>query len=445
MLDAMVPQWIIEKKRDGGALSGAEIRETVEAYTRGDLPDYQMAALAMAIFFKGMTFEEVTALTDAMLHSGEIIDTSAIALPKADKHSTGGIGDKVSLVLAPLVAACDVAVPMLSGRGLGITGGTLDKLESIPGYRTDLTTREFLKVLGACGCVITGQTPDLAPADRKLYALRDVTGTVPSIPLISASIMSKKLAEGTDALVLDVKWGQGAFMRTEAQARELARTMVEIGARMGKGMAAVLTDMNQPLGRTAGNALEVVETLEALAGRGPQDLMEVTLELGAHMLTLTGAAPDHAAALTRLRERLASGAAWERWLKMVELQGGDPRALEHPERLPQAAITAPFDAPRDGTVTTVDAERIGRAVLVLGAGRVRVEDRVDPAVGISGLVKIGEQVTRGQPLLTLHANRDDRLAEARALLDQAIAIADGPASPRPLIGERIYPHDSATA
>jgi len=435
----MVPQWVIEKKRDGQALSPDEIRAFITAYTREEIPDYQMAALAMAIFFRGMTFDEVAVLTDTMMRSGELVDTTSIPQPKADKHSTGGIGDKVSLILAPLAACCGVAVPMLSGRGLGITGGTLDKLEAIPGYRTNLTTSEFLAVIARCGCSITGQTPTLAPADRKLYALRDVTGTVPSIPLISASIMSKKLAEGADALVLDVKWGRGAFMKTLDQARELARTMVEIGARMGRGMTALLTDMNQPLGRTAGNALEVLETIDTLQGRGPADLVDITLECTAHMLTLTKQAPDHAHAMATVRRELDSGRAWQRFLQMVELQGGDPRALEHPERLPSADIRRDLPAPHAGVVTMVDADAIGRACVVLGAGRVRVEDRIDPAVGVSALVKIGDTVERGQPLMVMHANRDNKLEEALALANGAVCIGDRPATPLPLIAEIIQP------
>ena len=433
----MVPQWVIEKKRDGQALSESEIRDFIKAYTAGDIPDYQMAALAMAIFFQGMSFDEVTCLTDAMMRSGELIDTSRIALPKADKHSTGGIGDKISLVLAPLAACRGVAVPMISGRGLGITGGTLDKLDSIPGYRADLSGAEFLDVLERCGCAITGQTASLAPADRKLYALRDVTGTVPSIPLISASIMSKKLAEGTDALVLDVKWGKGAFMKELDQARELARTMVEIGARMGKGMTALLTDMNQPLGRTAGNALEVIESIDTLRGNGPADLVELTVELAAQMLLLCDAASNRDAAVASLRKCLDSGEAFEKFKEMVALQGGDVHAIDDPGRLPAASIRHPLEAPRAGTVAAVDAGQLGRAVLVLGAGRVKVEDAVDHAVGASGLVKIGERVEQGQPLCTLHANDGKRLAESLALAEKAFEILDGEVETPALIVEKI--------
>ncbi len=438
----MVPQWIIEKKRDGEALTQEEISDFIAGFTRGDIPDYQMAALAMAIFFQGMTFDEVAALTETMMHSGDVIDTSSIALPTVDKHSTGGIGDKVSLVLAPLVACCDLAVPMISGRGLGITGGTLDKLDSIPGYRTDLETDAFLRVLQQCGCVITGQTASLAPADKQLYALRDVTGTVPSIPLISASIMSKKLAEGTDALVLDVKWGKGAFMKSIDDARELARTMVEIGARMDRGMTAVITDMNQPLGCAAGNALEIVETVEALRGYGPADLLDVTLELSAHMLLLTGRDSDLDSARTALRAQLESGAAFEKFKQMVEAQGGDPSALDDTAKLPGASIQETFKAPEGGVITAVDAEDIGKACLVLGAGRVKVTDDVDLGVGVTDLVKCGDRVDPGQPLVTIHANDRSRLDEAMPHIEAAFSIADKAPPGHTLIVETLNPGES---
>ncbi len=434
----MVPQWIIEKKRDGGSLDDREIRDFIAGYTDGSIPDYQMSALAMAIYFKGMNFDEVTVLTDAMMRSGETLDMSPLGIPTADKHSTGGIGDKVSLILAPIVAACGVGVPMLSGRGLGITGGTLDKLESIPGYRTDLSTDRFMDVLREVGCSIIGQTAELAPADKKFYALRDVTATVPSIPLISASIMSKKLAEGAATLVLDVKWGRGAFMKEQQQAAELARTMVEIGRRMGRRMVAVLTDMNQPLGRTAGNALEVVESIEALQGRGPQDLMEVTELLSAWMIHLSGKAATVAEAAAMVRDALASGRAWDRFVQMVQAHGGDVAALSA-AGLPRARLTIPVAAPRDGTITQVDADGIGRAVLILGAGRQQVTDPVDHAVGLGGLVKIGEQVRAGDPLCILHVNDETPLAEATTLVQQAIEVGTDARTPPALIGETILP------
>jgi len=395
----------------------------------------------MAIFFRGMNPEETAALTDAMMRSGDRVNTSILARSKIDKHSTGGIGDKVSLLLAPLVAACGLAVPMISGRGLGITGGTLDKLESIPGYRTDLSEADFLKVVDACGCSIIGQTSRLAPADRKLYALRDVTGTVPSIPLITASIMSKKLAAGLDGLVLDVKCGRGAFMKTREQARELALSMVRVGRAMQTRMAAMVTAMDQPLGRAVGNTLEIVETAEALQGRGPEDLVRLTLELGAQMLIVGNICRQHTEALARVEAALLSGAAWKTFLEMVRLQGGDVASLSDPTRLPAAGTRHTLPAERAGYVIDVDAEQIGRACLVLGAGRTRTDDTVDPAVGISDLVKIGEHVTAGQPLAILHANEESRLAEALRLLSGAITLGDQPPAPAPLILDTLSEED----
>ena len=431
----MVPQWIIEKKRDGEELTDDEIRWFIDGYGSEEIPDYQMAALAMAVFFQGMTGREVTTLTDGMMRSGDMLDTSCISLPKADKHSTGGVGDKVSLILAPLVACCGVAVPMISGRGLGITGGTLDKLESIPGYRTDLTTEEFLAVVDKCGCSIIGQTARLAPVDRRLYALRDVTATVPSIPLIAASILSKKMAEGIDALVLDVKWGSGAFMKTPDQARELAETMTTIVSGMGKRVAAILTSMSQPLGRTAGNAVEVIETVAALQGRGPADLMEVTMTLSAHMLWLCGKAASPAEAEAQLAEKIQSGAAFEKFVEMVALQGGDVSVLENTARFAAATVRHELPAPCDGYVQGVDAEGVGRACVMLGAGRRRVEDAVDHAVGVVDLCKIGQSVAKGDPLATVLANDTARLQEALALLEPAFQVGDSETDVAPLVGE----------
>jgi pyrimidine-nucleoside phosphorylase len=433
----MVPQWIIEKKRDGHALTEEDIRSFIQGFANEDIPDYQMAALAMAVYFQGMTFDEVSVLTDAMMRSGATVDTSSVPFPKVDKHSTGGIGDKVSLVLAPLVACCDIAVPMISGRGLGITGGTLDKMESIPGYRTDLSCAEFVEVIAKCGCSIIGQTAELAPADRKLYALRDVTGTVPSIPLISASIMSKKLAEGIDALVLDVKCGSGAFMKSPDRAHELARTMMEIGKRMNKGMAAVITDMNQPLGRTAGNAVEVVESLETLRGNGPADLMEVTLTLASHMLVLAGRSTDLEEASDILQAHIDSGRALEKFREMVRLHGGSTEALDDTSLLPCAGLHVDYPAPLRGHVTKADAELIGRACIVLGAGRTSVDETVDHAAGITGIVKIGERADKGHPLLTMHANSRERIDEAVLLLEKAFEVSDENPECPPLIIETI--------
>jgi pyrimidine-nucleoside phosphorylase len=435
----MIPQWIIEKKRDGEALDPEELKFFIEGYTKGDIPDYQMAAMAMAIYFQGMTLDETATLTELMMKSGDLVDTSAIQKPKVDKHSTGGVGDKVSLLLAPLIACCDAAVPMISGRGLGITGGTLDKMESIPGYRVDLSDKEFVDVIQKCGCSIIGQTGQLAPADKKLYALRDVTATVPSIPLITASIMSKKLAEGIDALVMDVKWGKGAFMKTYEDAQTLARTIVEVGTRMGKGMAALLTDMNQPLGRAAGNTVEVIESVESLKGEGPADLMEVTFELCAHMLMLIGKAKTRDEGVAALQKHIASGAAVEKFKQMVELQGGDPTCLDDYRKMPTAKIQEPFAAEQDGWISGVSADHVGRAVIILGGGRSKTDDKVDHAVGVTHIAKIGEQVKRGDRLLTIHANDNGKLEEAKKMLSKAFAFSEDKVEPEPLIKEVILP------
>jgi pyrimidine-nucleoside phosphorylase len=433
----MLPQWVIEKKRDGHELTEPEIRAFITGYATGAIPDYQMSAMAMAIFLRGMTPREIAVLTDAMMHSGDLVDTSAIRRPKVDKHSTGGIGDKVSLILAPLVACCGLAVPMISGRGLGITGGTLDKLESIPGYRTNLSDQEFIAVIQACGCSIIGQTGQLAPADKKLYALRDVTGTVASIPLITASIMCKKLAEGIDALVLDVKCGKGAFMRTQKDARALALSMVRVGKAMGKGMAVLITDMNQPLGRTAGNALEVLESIETLQGKGPSDLTELTLAFAEEMMLLGRVASSRPKARKQLLEALSSGAALATFRKMVQLQGGDVRVIDDPTRLPAARIIRPYPAPSGGYVSLADAESIGKACVVLGAGRVKTTDAVDFAVGVSGIRKIGEPVKKGAPLLVLHANDEVKLAQAMELLKTAFKVSKTKPRATKLILERM--------
>jgi len=410
----MIPQWIIERKRDAHALTEEEIRFFIDGFTRGDIPDYQMAAMAMAIYLQKMNPAEIAILTDAMMHSGDIIDTSSIHKPKVDKHSTGGIGDKVSLILAPLVACCDIAIPMISGRGLGITGGTLDKLEAIAGYRCDLSTEELLHIVNQCGCCITGQTGEVAPADKKLYALRDVTATVPSIALITASIMCKKMAEGIDSLVLDVKWGKGAFMKTKEDARVLAESMVSVGTEMGKGVAALITDMNQPLGRCAGNAVEIRETLECLEGSGAADLMEVTMALSVRMLLLGNKASSEKQAQEMLNTHLESGAALEKFKQMIVLQGGNRAMLDDPDKLPTAGIIKPFVASSGGILSGVSAEAIGRAVLVMGAGRKKANAPIDFAVGVSGLAKIGEKIETGQPLVTLHANDEAGTAGCRS-------------------------------
>lgn len=429
----MLPQWIIEKKRDGLPLSEEDIRYFIGGFAKGSIPDYQMSALAMAILLRGMTAEEITAMTRAMMMSGDLVNTASIPLPKIDKHSTGGIGDKISLILAPLAACCGIAVPMISGRGLGITGGTLDKLESIPGYRTDIPEQEFVRIAGKCGCSIIGQTERLVPADRKLYALRDVTGTVPSIPLIVASIMSKKLAAGLDGLVLDVKCGRGAFMKTEAEARSLAAALLDVARRMNKPATALITDMNQPLGRTAGNALEVIEAIETLKGAGPADVTNLSLALCARMLLLAKVSASEAEALSLLRSKLSSGEAFRKFVEMVSLHKGDTSFIENPARFRKAALATPLPAASDGTVADVNPDAIGRACIVLGAGRTRVTDKVDHAVGISGIAKVGQTVSAGEPLAIIHAGSVESRDAARSLAEKAFVVRRGKVAPTKLV------------
>lgn len=429
----MFPQQIIARKRDGHALTRDEIRAFVRGATDGSWADYQLSALLMAIFLRGLNAEETSWYTEAMTRSGTVADLSAVPGRKVDKHSTGGVGDKISLPLAPLVAACGVPVPMISGRGLGHSGGTLDKLESIPGFRTNLSLVEFQAQVAAIGCALIGQTRDLAPADGKLYALRDVTATVECIPLICGSILSKKLAEGIDALVLDVKFGRGAFMPTLADARRLAETLVAVGRAAGKQVRALLTAMDEPLGRTVGNALEVAEAIACLRGEGPADVRELTLALGAHMLELGGAATSPAEARLRLEQALADGSALARFRAIVAAQGGDVRVVDDPSLLPPARLRLPVAAPRGGFVEEVDARVVAQAALVLGAGRTKASDVVDPAVGVSGLVKVGERVEAGAPLGVVHASAEGPGAEAGALLAQAIAIGAAPVAPPPLV------------
>jgi pyrimidine-nucleoside phosphorylase/thymidine phosphorylase len=424
---------LVQKKRDGAELKREEIEFFVERYTKGEIPDYQAAAFLMAVFFKGMTGAETVALTEAMMRSGEVLRFDELPGPKVDKHSTGGVGDKTSLILAPLAAACGVYVPMISGRGLGHTGGTLDKLEAIPGFRVSLSLREFRSVLAKCGLGLIGQTPELAPADRKLYALRDVTATVESRPLISASIMSKKMAEGVDALVLDVKTGDGAFMQRYEDSKALAETMVAIGRGMGRKLAALITDMDQPLGRYVGNALETHECIESLKGRGPDDLVSLSLELAAWMLKLAGTAPSLEAARARLREALESGAGLRKFQEVIELQGGDPRVCDDPLRLPRAREIVELRADQDGHLTKIHCRAVGRAAMLLGAGRETVKSAIDPAVGIVLHKKVGDGVARGEPLATLHVNERKGLEEARALLVAAIRVGGEETPPPPLI------------
>jgi pyrimidine-nucleoside phosphorylase len=428
---------LIRKKRDGGTLTQEEIAAFVEGYTRGSVPDYQASALLMAIYFRGLDARETADLTQAMVRSGQTLDLSGFSQPKIDKHSTGGVGDKTSLVVAPVAAAAGLLVPMISGRGLGHTGGTLDKLESIPGFNTQLSLSEFYRVLRACSMAMAGQTAELAPADRKLYALRDVTATVESIPLISASIMSKKLAEGIDGLVLDVKTGSGAFMKQREDARALAQRMVEIGVASGKRVRALITDMSQPLGCAVGNALEVVECLETLAGRGPQDLLQLCRELAAQMFVLGGLDTSLEAARTRFDSVLASGRPLETFGRVIAEQGGDPHVIEDYTRFPQAKWQESLVASGDGYVEELEAETIGRASMVLGAGRERVDSAIDPAVGIVFEKKVGDSVETGERLCTLHANDADRLARAKEMLRGAIAISRQPPASRPLVLERV--------
>ena len=385
---------IIERKRDGGVLTGEEIEALVRGYVSGKVPDYQMAALAMAVFFRGMSDAETTSLTMEMRDSGDVFAWPAGTPPKVDKHSTGGVGDKVSLVLAPLLACEGVWVPMISGRGLGFTGGTLDKLESIPGFRVDLGWDGMLAQLEKVGCFIAGQTGNLCPADKKLYALRDVTGTVASLPLIVASIMSKKLAESLDRLVLDVKFGRGAFMQQREDAQKLAEAMVAVGRGAGVETHALLNPMDEPLGRTAGNALEVAECVDVLHGDGPEDLIELTLELAAKLVP---------SGKDKLRVRLADGSAWEKFVGMVEAQGGDASALEKMREVHRAPVMTEVVAPREGALTKLDALEIGRLCVELGAGRAKAGDAVDFAVGVECLRKQGEHVAKGEPVVRVHS------------------------------------------
>jgi thymidine phosphorylase len=418
---------VIRTKRDGGRLTDDQIEWFIHSYTKGDIPDEQASALLMAIVWRGMERDELTKWTQEMIDSGDRLDLSSVDVPTVDKHSTGGVGDKVSLILAPLSAACGVADPMLSGRGLGHTGGTLDKLEAIPGFRVDIGSDEMLEILRKVGCVICSAGPGLAPADRKLYALRDVTGTVESVPLIASSIMSKKIAEGTSALVLDVKVGSGAFLPDIDRARELAETMVDLGDAHGVRTSALLTNMDSPLGRAAGNGLEVTEAVNALEGRGPKDLMEVTLGLAREMLDLAGVDTDPAAAIE-------DGSALDKYRQMVAAQGGDPDAP-----IPEAPEKQIVAAPATGFVTRLDARAVGVAAWRLGAGRSRKEDPVCAGAGVVCLAKPGDEVTQGEGLLELHADDPARFDAAEIALEGAIKIGAEPAQPQEMIIERIRP------
>jgi pyrimidine-nucleoside phosphorylase len=425
---------LIQRKRDGGALGPQEIDFFVRGYASGAVPDYQAAALTMAIFFRGMEPAEISALTDSMRRTGQTLDLSDIPGPKVDKHSTGGVGDKTSLVVAPLAAACGVYVPMISGRGLGHTGGTLDKLESIPGFRVTLSLAEFRSVLSRCGIGLIGQTPEIAPADRRLYALRDVTATVESLPLIAASIMSKKLAEGIDALVLDVKVGDGAFLRGREEARRLADTMVGLGRGLGCRVEALLTAMDQPLGRAVGNALEVKECIETLKGRGPSDTESLSVELAARMVHL-GTGSGLADARSRARQALTSGAGLQKLRQVIELQGGEPRVCDDPSLLPRARSTVALRSDRDGRVARLAARAIGHAAMVLGAGRDTADGRIDPAVGFVFHKKVGDPVAVNEPIVTVHAGAHDRLDAALDELRSAIAVEREAGDPGGLVLE----------
>jgi pyrimidine-nucleoside phosphorylase len=431
---AMRPLDLIRKKRDGGELSEDEIGFLVRAYTDDEIPDYQMAAWLMAVVIRGMSRPELSALTSAMLHSGEVLDLSDIPGAKVDKHSTGGVGDKTSLIIAPIVAAAGVTVPMISGRGLGHTGGTLDKLQSIPGFNINLSLSEFRRALKNCGCGLIGQTAEIAPADKKLYALRDATATVESPNLICASIMSKKLAEGVDGLVLDVKTGSGAFMKTEKDSAHLAELMVETGERMGKKMVALITDMDQPLGLKIGNALEVEECIEVMNREGPADLRQVSLELAAWMLYLAGRTPSVDAGRQLADALIRDRSALKKFREIVVQQGGDPAAIDDPKRLPQARHRIPMTSPASGFVEAIQCEQVGIASLVLGGGREKKEDTIDPAVGLVLHKKVGDPVQKGEPFCTVHYNSDTRLSSAQSLLQQAYRIAEKPpVVRRPLI------------
>jgi pyrimidine-nucleoside phosphorylase len=413
---------LIRRKRDSRELAPEEIQQFIAAYTKGDIPDYQMSAWLMAVVLRGMSRPEIAALTEAMLHSGCVLDFSDLIGRKVDKHSTGGVGDKTSLIIAPIVAAGGLKVPMISGRGLGHSGGTLDKLESIPGFNVNLTLAEFRRVLATCGCALIGQTAEIAPADKKIYALRDVTGTVESPALICASIMSKKLAEGIDALVLDVKVGSGAFMKNLDDAAHLAELLVETGTRMGKKVVALLTDMNQPLGRKAGNAMEVAESVDVLSGAGPADLRELCLELAAWMFFLGERVTTVEEGKKLAADLIASGQAREKFREIVGLQGGDVGVIDDPHRLARARGTRPVVSADRGFVSSIACEQLGVAGVVLGGGREKKEDAIDPAVGLEFHKRIGDAVERGEPLCTLHYNSEARLAEAQHLVETAFRI-----------------------
>jgi pyrimidine-nucleoside phosphorylase len=433
----MLAHRLIERKRDGGKLDAGEWRALVMAYAAGHVPDYQMSAFLMACFLKGMDRAETAALTDAMLNSGVTFDLGKIGKPRLDKHSIGGVGDKVSLILAPLVSALGIAVPMVSGRGLGHTGGTLDKLESIPGFRTDLTIAEAQEQLIDLGCVLMGQTAEIAPADRKMYSLRDATSTVESIPLIASSIMSKKLAEDLTGLVIDIKRGSGAFLTSFEQEVELAKEMIDLGDSHGCPVVALFTAMDRPLGRACGNALEVEEALATLNGEGPEDLLEVTMALSAEMLVLGGISPDHASARSALKDALESGKAADQFRRIIERQGGNPNVLDDSALLPQARECDIYPATRRGFVQRVEPRAIGRGIIALGGGRTTMADTIDPAVGFVITAKPGDFVEAGEPLASIYARDKAGVERGRATLRSAISIGDEAEPPLRLVSHRV--------
>lgn len=435
----MRAQDIIKTKRDGGVLSREEIRFLIDGYTAGRIPDYQMSAFTMAVFFRGMSKDETVALTECMLHSGIVADLSMIPGRKVDKHSTGGVGDKISLPLAPAVAAAGVCVPMLSGRGLGHTGGTLDKLEAIPGFRVDIPFDRYVEILQQIGVCMIGQTAEIAPADKKLYALRDVTATVESIPLITGSILSKKLAEGIDGIVFDVKTGSGAFMKTEEDSRRLAQSLVEIAAMMGKDAVALITDMDQPLGYAVGNTLEVLESIDVLRGGGPADVVELTVELGAYMLKFGGGAASIEQGREAMRRVLSDGSAFEKFRQLVELQGGDPSVITDPSRFKRATHQQVICAEQSGYIEAIHSEQIGIASMMIGAGRERLDSVVDHAVGLMLKKKVGDRVEAGEALCIVEYNDAAKLDAAVALIRQAYRVGSTPHEPRQLIRFVITP------
>ena len=424
---------IITRKRDGSELTAAEIDFFVQGFTRGEVPDYQAAAWLMAVYFQGMTEQESIQLTMSMVRSGETLDLSDVAPFVADKHSSGGVGDKTTLVVAPLVASLGIPVGKMSGRSLGFSGGTLDKLESIPGYRSELTLEEFKRQLRDVGLVVAGQTADFTPADGRLYALRDVTGTVQSLPLIASSIMSKKIATGSNAILLDVKVGKGAFMQTEEEAVALAKLMVKIGRGVGRKVRAAISDMNQPLGCAVGNALELIEAIETLHGRGPQDFLAHCLVIAGQMVLLAGRAGDETEARSMLTTSLQDSRAWAKFREWIVAQGGDLAYVDNPDRLPQARIVEALPAPRSGYVAGIDAMEVGLTAAQLGGGRARKGDSLDHAVGVVVHVKVGDEVAESEPLCTIHANSAERLSEAKRNLLNAYTFSAAPVPPLPLI------------